>query len=141
MAEWNSSWRAFLASVGALCDEGFGEKEIAERFSNGEVVWTGVVCRLNLQSKFVPGIQFKMPEIEIPLKNGHVIREHHLYLNIAPSEVQHWCDISIDETIKFQARIKDMKKTGPFNPVSLVFHDDDNFVNVEISTEKGLPVI
>jgi hypothetical protein len=136
---WQNSWKSFLQCVADLYNRGHPDEYVAEFFSGANVQWEGTVTRVNLESEHVPGIQFIMPQVEVAVRHGRIIREDHLYLRISSQDKDSWRTVKEGDVVSFLGQIRRMNDLGPFLPIRLYFHEDDEYVSVEVSISQGRP--
>lgn len=107
------NWSDFLNVVVSMYRDGATEREIGERFSGREVIWSGQIVKLSLTRKFSQGIDLSMGTLKFPIDQTAYLRADHVVLQFRDDVPDAWHRCSEGDLVMFRARFKENNGVMP----------------------------
>jgi hypothetical protein len=119
------SWERFVESCAEACQGGISEHEFGAALMGQRVRWEGVVERIDLKEKYVPGLRIKMPCVELPLSGGRTFVGRRLFLISGPRMIS---AVRENENVMFSGRFQQQDVAA-----NVAFTRDDELSKVFLS--------
>jgi hypothetical protein len=128
---WNELWTVFVDFLANQYLLGKTDIEIARAVTGRAVRWSGTVARMNLGSKYVPGVELSMGSYRVELRDGRHIGQEYLYLHV--SDTTSWLRTNVGDHVQFVGQIKKSHERSPFLPVGLIIDEEQNWIAITLA--------
>jgi hypothetical protein len=133
---WLGSWNAFVDYVAEQYSRGEDDGVIADAIIGRSVRWSGRVVRLEINSEFVPGIEFDMGSHRVELRDGKHIDQSYLYLHV--SDPASWVSTKVGDHVEFVGEINKSDERSPFSPIRLINDAEKKAVAIKLGVQNGV---